>query len=1202
MKFLSAFLATLLLLLPTPARAAAIVEGSVADILGIGVPWARIQFTPLSNPQAESGVIITSQPKTISSTADGLFSVPLEQGDYVVVIAGRDTFQISVPNTTNTYILQDLITTSLAYSYSQTPASGPADWYGAAVVLNTSTSNALRSSITALSGSSGSGLTTTSNALRSSITANTASITLTSNVLRSDLTTASNYALTTINSSSNLLQIQIDGITTSTNTSYSLTSTSNALRADITTLQSDLTTTSNALRSGISANTSSITTTSNALRSDITANGSAITTSSNSLQLQIDGISGSTNYSSAITSTSNALRSDITTLQSGLTTTSNALRSDITANGSAITTTSNALRSDITANGSAITTLQGDLTTTSNVLRSDITSTGSLITTSSNALQLQIDAVSGGTNYAAAITTTSNVLSARISGAGAMVDNVAQLTALDTSLWTNATTRGYWSIGDGGAGVYHWASGSSATTNGGTILPATGGRWQLVHSGKVSLLQFGLKQNDLEADGPANAQQFQAALNTFFNGGHLYLPPSTMICYVGPSTVRPTAGVTNLVIEIDGHIKRPTATAFPAGHPYSFLHFASGYPIENLTLRGVGTISGNSMNQGSSVTNSYGKENGIRIESGKRFTLEGLTIRDFGGFAVFVGSSADVSCSRLTITQTNGNWDTYPTRWGANADGIHFYRSCEVRVNNCRISSTDDCIAVTGLDGYSSTNYVISHNILSPYVGGAGIVNSGIRIGMDGAATTGIVGDIKISDTIIDCHASCGMYIGCNTASDRLVTGIHVENVTINNAFVGNIQIGPNIGTAPTQTVSGGAFVLQVTDCEFRNVTINNAKGGGVNLANVGKFRWHGGSIYNVVDGGGSWPRGTGIALWQGLYGDVDFCEIKGVSIDKVDGGGILGGGGNTYKVGSLIVDDCRITRWNQGLLAGRTYSAVGAQNFLTNSIQRLVAHDGQAAIFAHAVNSGDCLIRVEGGDFGDLGTNATSRPYQYFEFYNGGSTILGSMDVRNNRFGSWVSGSQLLRGVNLKELRFGANRIIAPSFPSAVSSYAIQCYYSAASGSPIAYLNANEWSTADANGPTYLVRLENSGGSSVTPVVRIRGDDLANHGLFPLSSQFTTGIEIDWPRGAQRTVSGGSTTLTLADNSVYCQTTCTVTLPNATLCYGKEFVVKNAPTTATLTLTPYGAQTIDGLSSVSTTVVNAVYRVISDGANWLQK
>lgn len=506
MKFLSAFLATLLLLLPTPARAAAIVEGSVADILGIGVPWARIQFTPLSNPQAESGVIITSQPKTIASTADGLFSVPLEQGDYVVVIAGRDTFQISVPNTTNTYILQDLITTSLAYSYSQTPASGPADWYGAAVVLNTSTSNALRSSITALSGSSGSGLTTASNALRSSITANTASITLTSNVLRSDLTTVSNYALTSINSSSNLLQLQIDGITTSTNTSYSLTSTSNALRADITTLQADLTTTSNALRSGISANTSSITSTSNALRSDLTTVSNfaltSINSSSNLLQLQIDGISGSTNYSTAITTTSNALRADITTLQSDLTTTSNALgsditttsnalRSDITANASGITTTSNALqvqidgisgstnyanlvtttsnalRSDITANASAITTTSNALrlditanasaiTTTSNSIQenligivtnvnlllasftSDLALVESDLTTTSNSLQLQIDAVSGGTNYATAITTTSNVLRSDITA------NTSAITTTSNVLQADLTTTARW--------------------------------------------------------------------------------------------------------------------------------------------------------------------------------------------------------------------------------------------------------------------------------------------------------------------------------------------------------------------------------------------------------------------------------------------------------------------------------------------------------------------------------------------------------------------------------------------------------------------------------------------------------------------------------------------------------------------------------------------------------------------------------------
>lgn len=82
------------------------------------------------------------------------------------------------------------------------------------------------------------------------------------------------------------------------------------------------------------------------------------------------------------------------------------------------------------------------------------------------------------------------------------VTNVAGLTAL-TGMDGPITvqTKGYYSAGDGGAGLYRWDSASVLADNGGTVLePDAGGtgRWILMHNGWVGMGQFGvLFSNDI---------------------------------------------------------------------------------------------------------------------------------------------------------------------------------------------------------------------------------------------------------------------------------------------------------------------------------------------------------------------------------------------------------------------------------------------------------------------------------------------------------------------------------------------------------------------------------------------------------------------------------------------------------------------------------------------------------------------------------
>jgi hypothetical protein len=105
---------------------ASTVTGTFTDTTGTAVVGAKIVFQPLSNPQVTGGTIIGSGNSTVTTTSGGAFTATLKQGDYNVLVNGRDRFQISVPNDSATYSIQSLISTTLTYSYTSPPYSGPA--------------------------------------------------------------------------------------------------------------------------------------------------------------------------------------------------------------------------------------------------------------------------------------------------------------------------------------------------------------------------------------------------------------------------------------------------------------------------------------------------------------------------------------------------------------------------------------------------------------------------------------------------------------------------------------------------------------------------------------------------------------------------------------------------------------------------------------------------------------------------------------------------------------------------------------------------------------------------------------------------------------------------------------------------------------------------------------------------------------------
>lgn len=93
-----------------------------------------------------------------------------------------------------------------------------------------------------------------------------------------------------------------------------------------------------------------------------------------------------------------------------------------------------------------------------------------------------------------------------------VVDSIADLENVDSSLWSNAYVRGYYLPGDGGGGVYYYDSGDTTTANnGGTVIVASdNARWKLELNGEpVNAMQFGAKN-----DGTTDSTTFvQAAID-----------------------------------------------------------------------------------------------------------------------------------------------------------------------------------------------------------------------------------------------------------------------------------------------------------------------------------------------------------------------------------------------------------------------------------------------------------------------------------------------------------------------------------------------------------------------------------------------------------------------------------------------------------------------------------------------------------------
>jgi polygalacturonase len=671
------------------------------------------------------------------------------------------------------------------------------------------------------------------------------------------------------------------------------------------------------------------------------------------------------------------------------------------------------------------------------------------------------------------------------------VASVSQMLTLSGRTTKSVRTLGYSLAGDGGGGVYYWVNSTTGTNAYGGRISNGSGAWVLLDR-PVSLFQFGLRSGST-SEASNNAARIQAAITWAASGGHLVLPNNGSTVYVGPNSIRPNTAVTNLTLELHGVIQVPATATWDTTHP-SLFHFSDAGTYNSLAIIGTATINGNATNQTTSSGNNYGKQLGFWFDNATNLTVSGIKVEAFGSFGIYVRNSDRVMLRDLRIAQTHGNNDTYPDRWGANADGIHVGNSRNVSIIGCDIESTDDCISFTQYAASQvSTNFLVANNTLRPYAPNATNVPSGIRLGSEGGITNTTISDVLISGNIIKPVGANGMYIGVlNAATSRELRRIKIHGNIIDGANqLGAVQIGPNAGTATAHNVvfSGGLIIQHAHDIDVSGNTIANARSKAIGLANCGLVTLRANVITNVTDSvGGGAPRGVGVHLQWGSYGDTDDVTIDGNTITGTDGGAIYGDGAN-YSTKVLRVKNNVISGWLRGLYSSqsRSHPAILANRGLTNLIEgnRFVNGEGSTIVISasstssrHEIIGNTMPMRILTPGSGVGGT-------EHIRVTLNGSTAGAVVRINGNTIGGYDGRAMILE--NIGSAHIIGNQFVSDELASTVGPEMAYVNFTSGSSGSGTYIVANNLahiaSKLGSNPSTFLRTYNNngSGGSTVT-------------------------------------------------------------------------------------------------------------------------
>lgn len=308
----------------------------------------------------------------------------------------------------------------------------------------------------------------------------------------------------------------------------------------------------------------------------------------------------------------------------------------------------------------------------------------------------------------------------------------------------------------------------------------------------------------------------------------------------GSATALVTDGV-NLIVPFG-------MTVYLAGG--AFITFRVNFvDVSNSALRGHGFILGP---KGGYIHRELG--GAIHMSRASNIRVEGVTSLGANGFSLSAGQCEDVIVDRYRSFSAAGN-----------GDGIDFFCSSNITIENCFLRNSDDTIALYShrWNWYGdSKNIIIQNCVLLPDVAHA------INMGTHGnpakpESTSNVI--IKNID-ILDHEENQLWYQGCiaiNAADENLFQDIHVEDVRVERITRGqlvNIRVMQNSmwTTAPGRGIRNLTFKNVSLDLEgseivnpsmvlgydqtrgIENVTFENLKVGGKQIhEGMEKARWY---------------------------------------------------------------------------------------------------------------------------------------------------------------------------------------------------------------------------------------------------------------------------------------------------------------------------------------------------------------------------
>lgn len=469
-----------------------------------------------------------------------------------------------------------------------------------------------------------------------------------------------------------------------------------------------------------------------------------------------------------------------------------------------------------------------------------------------------------------------------------IVSTVADLVALPVSS-TNATTLGYWSVGDGGGASFYWVNNQTSTNRGTKIASSISGSWVMINQDSINVKQWGAKGDGVYYDSVLINEAITYALAQS-KVPPVIIPSGTYVC---TNTVNIFGN--NLELNLYGKLvnatNTPTYVLRIGNSPTVTAGVVTTYAARNITIdgHGSGVIDQNSItmspwssgNEGYHAVLAYGV-------NGLQFKNIIITNSIAWAFSLDLCANFDVSNCKVYTGNANGHLVSGVLSYLGIQDGIHANDSKNGFIRDNIVESGDDALAVSATRTIDAGNVVVSGNKafskVFAYEADGTTLNTNSPAGRFGLscfnnALTAYCGltNVTFANNIID--GGTGLFLVeavNNTNTLNVPTGIKFIGNTFNGQnSIGVTNFNPSFISAGKYPVNYGWRITGGENVEFVGNTFNNISrvglinGGSGNYIKSGTVIFRNNKFSNFSPFGGPYqqhPTETASIIWM-TYG-----------------------------------------------------------------------------------------------------------------------------------------------------------------------------------------------------------------------------------------------------------------------------------------------------------------------------------------------